>query len=126
MYGFNSFMFSVVPVMVTIGFIAVIGIIIFSAVKGGIRWNKNNNSPLLTVPAKAVTKRMNISHHYNGSEMPMSSSSTIYYVTFEVESGDRIEFSVSGKEYGILVEGDAGLLTFQGTRYKGFARKNGI
>ncbi|WP_412104691.1 MULTISPECIES: DUF2500 domain-containing protein [Viridibacillus] len=42
--------------------------------------------------------------------------------TFEVQSGDRIELPVSGREYGILVEGDFGLLTFQGTRYKSFER----
>ena len=52
-----------------------------------------------------------------------SSSSTYYYVTFEVESGDRLEYQVSGEEYGLLVEGDQGKLTFQGTRYKGFVRK---
>ena len=28
-----------------------------------------------------------------------------------------MEFSVSGREYGLLVEGDTGRLTFQGTRY---------
>ena len=50
-------------------------------------------------------------------------SSTSYYVTFEVDSGDRIEFSMSGSEYGMLIEGDAGTLNFQGTRYLGFERK---
>jgi len=45
-----------------------------------------------------------------------------YYATFQVASGDRIELKISGKEYGILAEGDIGDLTFQGTRYKGFER----
>ena len=43
--------------------------------------------------------------------------------TFQVESGDRMEFSVSGREYGLLVEGDTGRLTFQGTRSLGFAQR---
>ena len=47
-------------------------------------------------------------------------TSTRYYVTFQVESGDRMEFSVSGPEYGMLAEGDRGKLTFQGTRYLSF------
>lgn len=51
-----------------------------------------------------------------------NSSSTTYYVTFEVESGDRIEFRMQGNQYGILVEGDRGKLTFQGTRYLEFRR----
>jgi hypothetical protein len=51
-----------------------------------------------------------------------SHNSTTYYATFEVESGDRLEFTVSGKEYGMLVEGDIGKLVFQGTRYHSFDR----
>ena len=30
---------------------------------------------------------------------------------------------MDGDEYGLLVEGDQGLLTFQGTRYLGFERR---
>jgi hypothetical protein len=48
--------------------------------------------------------------------------STHYYVTFEVESGDRMELSLSGHEYGLLAEGDTGHLSFQGTRYLSFER----
>ena len=51
-----------------------------------------------------------------------STSSTSYYVTFQVESGDRMELCVDGTEYGMLAEGDCGKLTFQGTRYLGFER----
>jgi hypothetical protein len=47
---------------------------------------------------------------------------TLYYVTFQVESGDRMEFRLSGREYGMIVEGDRGRLTFQGTRYLSFER----
>ena len=39
-----------------------------------------------------------------------------------VESGDRVELTVSGSDYGMLVEGDIGKLSFQGTRYLGFER----
>ena len=35
---------------------------------------------------------------------------------------ERKEFGMSGREYGLLAEGDPGMLTFQGTRYKGFTR----
>ena len=54
--------------------------------------------------------------------MTLSHSHTNYYVTFEVESGDRMELELQGHEYGLLVEGDKGKLTFQGTRYLGFER----
>lgn len=116
-FGFDAFgaMFSIV-------FFLVVGVFIVTIVKGLSEWNKNNNSPRLTVAATVVGKRMNVSHHHNGGEMNHSSSSTSYYVTFEVESGDRMELHVSGKEYGMLVEGDCGQLSFQGTRYLGFVR----
>ena len=126
--GFD-FMATVIPVVVVIGFIVVIGMIIFKAIKGGIEWNSNNNSPVLTVNAKVVTKRTAVSrhrhHHYghgNGGHIHHDSASTTYYATFEVESGDRIELKVSDKEYGMLADGDVGKLTFQGTQYKGFER----
>jgi hypothetical protein len=84
----------------------------------GIRqWAKNNNEPELTVPAKIVTKR---SDTWGGSGN--SSAHTSYYITFEVQSGDRLELKLDGREYGMLAEHDFGLLTFQGTRFKTFER----
>lgn len=53
-----------------------------------------------------------------------TTSNTTYYVTFQVESGERIELSVSGSEYGKLSEGDERKLTFQGTRYLQFNMDN--
>ena len=44
------------------------------------------------------------------------------HISFEVESGDRMEFELRGNEYGLLAEGDLGKLTFQGTRYLSFER----
>lgn len=123
--GFD-FMFTLVPIIVVLGFILILGFIIATAIKGGVQWNKNNNSPILTVDAKVVAKRMAVSNHthHHGDNMAIhhTSSSTTYYATFEVESGDRIELQLPDKEYGMLVEGDNGKLTFQGTRYKGFER----
>ena len=86
-------------------------------------YNKNNHSPKLTVPATVVSRRTAVSHHHHGNEMHHTHTSTSYYATFQVESGDRIEFLVSGTEYGMLAEGDSGKLTFQGTRYLNFRRE---
>ena len=101
-------------------FFLIFGLIVVQIIRGISQWNKNNHSPRLTVDAIVVTKRIDVSYdHHNGSDMH-TSSHTSYYVTFQVESGDRIEFCVRGDEYGMLVEGDKGRLTFQGTRYLGF------
>ncbi|NLK43382.1 MAG: DUF2500 domain-containing protein [Tissierellia bacterium] len=103
-------------------FFLVFGIIIFTFLKGIGQWNYNNKQPVLTVVARVVTKRANTSRHHHHDNHAHSSTRTTYYVTFEVESGDRMEFLVSGREYGMLAEGDLGKLTFQGTRYHNFER----
>jgi len=121
----GDFMFNVFPVFFVIVFVLVIGGFIFAAATGIKQWSHNNSQPRLTVAAKVVSKRQNVSHHShnNGDNMaPSHSTSTSYYVTFEVESGDRMELHVNGNEYGMLAEGDKGKLTFQGTRYLGFER----
>ena len=103
-------------------FVLVLGIFIEIAVKGIGEWHKNNQSPRLTVAASVVAKRVNLSHHAGTDQPHMSHASTRYYVTFQVESGDRMELCLSGHEYGLLAEGDQGHLTFQGTRYLHFDR----
>ena len=114
-FGFFEIMFALV-------FLLVIGVFIFAIATGIGQWHKNNNSPRLTVPATVVAKRTNVSLHHHSTHAHHTSTSTRYFVTFEVESGDRMELHVAGSEYGMLIEGDHGNLTFQGTRYLGFER----
>lgn len=120
--------FSVMEILFPFFFFAVFGMVLIvfvvTLVRGIGEWHKNNNSPRLTVPAKVVSKRTSVSHgHHHGANGHMhTTSSTWYCVTFEVESGDRMELGVSGSEYGMLAEGDSGKLTFQGTRYLSFER----
>ena len=119
-YGY----FDMFTIMFSIVFVIVIGMFIVTAIRGIGEWNKNNHSPRLTVIATVVAKRTNVSHHHHGgvNEHHHHHTSTTYYVTFQVESGDRMELHVAGTEYGLLIEGDRGNLTFQGTRYLGFDR----
>ena len=112
-FGLFGFMFFLI-------FAFVIGTFIMVGVKGLKQWNRNNQSPRLTVPAVVVAKRSDHSHHHTADHH--SHSSTSYYVTFQVKSGDRMELQMTGTEYGMLVEGDFGKLSFQGTRYLGFER----
>ncbi len=121
-YGFGMG-FDLFGIMFTIVFVLVIGTFVIIAIKGIGEWNQNNHAPRLTVPAAVAAKRANVSHHHHGGvNEHHHHTSTTYYVTFQVESGDRMEFHVAGHEYGMLIEGDSGRLTFQGTRYLGFER----
>lgn len=126
MSPFDNFLFDYFsPIFMIVVFGLVIGGFIFSIV-GSIKTTSYNNSqPVLTVWSKVVTKRTNVSSHthHDNNNMHHTSHSTTYYVTFEVESGDRMELNVSAEEFGLLVEEDTGRLTFQGTRYKGFERE---
>jgi len=126
--GFGDAMFSIVPVIVGVGFVFVLGMIIVRAIQGVGQWRRNNASPILTVDAKVSSKGADVSyHHHNTDTNHMHPTShTTYYVTFEVPGGDRMELVVSGREYGILSDQDVGKLTFQGTRYLNFARSTAV
>ena len=101
--------------------VVVLFFILFFAVvaKNIAQWFQNENSPRLTVPARIVDLRRKTHHHHSNGHHHHSHT---YHVTFEVESGDRMELKVSRSEYGTLILGDSGKVSFQGTRYLGFER----
>ena len=111
----HEFVFAIPFVM----FVVVFAMIL---IKGIGQWNRNNNSPRLTVPAVVVAKRGHTTHHHDAGNIHHSHSSTSYYATFQFESGDRLELLIPHNQFGYLVEGDRGNLTFQGTRFLGFER----
>ncbi|WP_243278771.1 MULTISPECIES: DUF2500 domain-containing protein [Romboutsia] len=125
MYFFDP-TFDLFTVMFFIIFFLILGTIIINIIRGVNQWSYNNKQPILDVKSKVVSKRSEVIRHaghvdsngvhHNGG------SSTNYYITFEFESTDRMEFSVSGKEFGMIVEGDVGTLKFQGSRYLEFKR----
>ena len=112
---------NLIPYIFVLMFLAVFGMVIFTTIRGILQWNRNNHSPRLTVPAKVVAKRIHDTYRRRGTSN-IRRTITTYYVTFEVESGDRMELHLEGHEFGLLVEGDSGRLSFQGTRYLGFER----
>ena len=106
-------MFAIVPVFVTVMFVFVFGMIISTFVKSAKQNHQNNASPRITVEATVVTKRTKVWGDH---------SHTNYYATFQFASGDRLELEVPHNQFGYLVEGDHGKLTFQGTRFVSFER----
>ncbi|MFB9328531.1 DUF2500 domain-containing protein [Paenibacillus aurantiacus] len=98
-------------------FVLVVGGFASVLIRGARQFAVNSASDLVERPARVVSKRTEV---WGGSgEM---SASTNYYVTFEFQDGARVELPMKGTEYGLLAEGDSGVLTHQGTRYKGFRR----
>ncbi len=117
-FGFD-FMFALFPVM----FFLVFGLVLFTFIRGINTYFKNNRQPVVPVEATVAAKRYSVSHrHHNTGEMHSTTESTSYYVTFEFKNRERLELHVPSSEFGMLVEGDMGILSFQGTRYISFIR----
>ncbi len=121
MLGFGL-SYDLFQILFTIPFVLVAAVIVITIIRNLRQWHKNNQSPRLTVPATVVAKRTNVTHFQGGSNGAQHHASTSYYATFQVESGDRMELPLPGREYGLLAEGDTGKLSFQGTRFLGFER----
>ncbi|WP_029192877.1 DUF2500 domain-containing protein [Paenibacillus harenae] len=95
----------------------VVGTFLFVIIKGLSSWASNNAAELVTRSCKVVDKRTEV---WGGSGD--SSANTNYYITFEFEDRSRKELPVQSDRYGLIVVGDQGELTFQGTRFKEFKR----
>ena len=107
------FVFGLFRIIWLLMFGLIFGLFISTLIKNAKQNRKNDNSPRLTTEATVVTKRTKVWGDH---------SRTDYYVTFQFESGDRLELEIPHNQFGYLVEGDHGKLTFQGTRYLNFER----
>lgn len=65
-------------------------------------WFKNNRAPVHSMCASVLTKEINENK---------------YYVCFGLEDGQMKRFSIDSYAYLSLVEGEKGILTYQGTRF---------
>lgn len=111
--------FQVHAILFPVMFLLIAGLILTELIKSARQWHRDNKSPRLTVAVTVVSKREDYRRRRNGNN---TSHRTYYYATFQVESGDRMELQLEGWEYGMIVEGDRGNLTFQGSRFLGFER----
>ena len=113
--------FQIVNIMSTLVFALVLGMVIVALVRSVAQWRKDEKAPRLTVESAVVAKRT-ARRRVMSNKRHVGRDYTNYYATFQFPSGDRLELELKGREYGLLVEGDKGKLTFQGSRYLGFER----
>jgi hypothetical protein len=114
----NDFMFTAIPIFVGFIFVIVIGIFIFKIGKGITEYASNKSKEVVTIPARVISKRP---HTWGGTGN--TSAHTSYFMTFELENGERLEVPVKSNFYGLHVEGDVGMLTHQGTQMISFERE---
>ena len=108
-----NLIFSIFPFIFILIFCFVFGTIISTVVKSAKQNHQNTNSPRITSDATVVTKRTKVWGDH---------SHTVYFATFQFESGDRLKLEIPPTQFGYLVEGDKGKLTFQGNRFMSFER----
>ena len=77
--------------------------ILFQIGRGVKQWNKNNNSPVLSVDAQVVAKRTQVSHHHQNNQV--AGTFTTYYATFQVESGYGWNLPSGGRNMGCWPKG---------------------
>ena len=86
-------------------------VLVFSLVTRLYREFQMRPYPIVVSEACIVGKRLEVMGFW-----------TRYYVTFQFAYGNREEFEVDGREYGLLAKGDIGILHTQGAYYTGFDR----
>ena len=106
-------MFSIFPILFLFVFGLAFAMILSSLFKSAKENRSNNAAPRVTGDARVVAKRT----HVRGDH-----AHTTYFATFQFPSGDRLELEIPHSQFGYLVEGDNGKLTFQGTRFLEFQR----
>jgi len=84
------------------------------------QWFQNENSPIVMKHARIVAMRRRTHHHNHNGHTHLSHT---YHITFELETGERMELRVKRAQYNELEEGVSGILTWQGTRYLGFEER---
>ena len=118
---FHTFGSSFFPVLFPVIFALILGMVIFVFISAFRQMGQNRRSPVLTVDAFVDSKRKSESFRHAQNDM-VSFTDTDYYVTFEVESGDRMEFRVPLDVYTGITEGEYGKVTFRGTEFLSFER----
>lgn len=122
------------PSIIDTGFpfiaILILGIILFNVVRGIVELERNNAQPEISVNAQVIDKgeKKNTNIHYNAGDMTGAhgiymTDDIFYYVTFQLENGEAMEFYVDAMEYEVLHKDDRGILSFQGTRFQGFQKE---
>jgi uncharacterized protein (DUF58 family) len=81
------------------------------------RGSRIANSPELSAEARVLSKRIEVSSTDGGR------TSQRHFATFEFPSGERVEYELTGHQFGLLAEADQGTLTWKGPRYVGFTRE---
>ena len=90
----------IILVIVIIG-----GVLIYSAIR--------NNLPESSSHVKIISKNISVQGEH---------TTTRYHISFELDNGSRMTREANSKQYGVMLEGETGLLTYTDYDVKSFVR----
>lgn len=116
-----SVFFSILPLLLLLMIAAIVIVVVILATGGKKKQQQMmmHQQYAAPVPVPAVEETRSVyatvitKRNPNGDE---------YYLGFETEDRQRIEFRVSGPQYGVTLEGDKGMLKLCGNMFAGFDR----
>ncbi len=114
-----------IPILLIVVAVAFVGMLAAAAAASIHQFKRNNAAPVQTVDARLISRRVKLhtgGRPAGGLTGQVAGQADTYYATFETAEAGRMEFYLQQSEYTRLKEGDRGKLTFQGSRYLGFAR----
>ena len=103
-------------------FFVIVGIfIIYCIFRMIFRYIKNEKSPIINTKARLFDK-VTEGHGNTGA----NGTTISFYLVYELDTGSKMKFPVSGKVYKTAQNHEWGKLTFQGTRFIKFESTSGV
>lgn len=102
---------ALIPLLLLVSF----AMVVFIIARGVVQSSRDRSGPVITTPATVLGRRQML--------LPGTSTArTAYFATFGLPDGNRIELRVPLDQAGLILEGDRGLLTYQGVFARRFER----
>jgi len=96
--------------------------VLLKAVRKNNQRQKNELCPVITKKAR-VKRRNIINRPGNITALSVATDTLEGRIVFEAEDGEELEFELIGKPYREILDGEEGMLTYQGSEFISFERK---
>ena len=114
--------FSFAPLLILMVVVAVVFVIIALVLKAASRREPEKSAELPVMDAEPVPAPLPVHEELAMVITKRTQNDGTYHVGFELPDGRRMELNVTGVQYGVILEGDQGLVRWQGIRMINFTR----
>ena len=99
---------------------ALIAAVAFVAIRKNNRGDKN--ADVCTVKARVINTHLVVRNSNSVTALGIATDTLEGVVVFETQEGKKLQFNIIGKPYRDILDGDEGLLTYQGHTFISFER----